>query len=210
MISMSRTSGLTPSNPRFLLESQGHHPFAYALAELIDNSLRATRDVTLPGQSRTITISFVTSGSASSRKGLICVRDNGSGMSKEALTDWAVMNLSMEDRGQRPIEAEPAGRGQPSLTGAGNFLTGDLSYFGVIQSTITGNSSMLVGTSQSATHVEVHCNLPADNWQLHSGLHCMHNVLGGWRRTSLHRYSVLSSDRLNAAVVHVLCLGIHH
>ena len=161
---MSRTYRLTPSNPPFFLESQGHHPFAYALAELIDNSLRATRDVTLPGQSRTITISFVTSGSASSRKGLICVRDNGSGMSKEALNDWAVMNLSMEDRGQQPTEAEPAGRGQPSLTGAGNFLTGDLSYFGVtLQSTTTVNSFMLVGTSQSATHAEVSCLIQNGN-----------------------------------------------
>ena len=110
---------------------QGHHPFAYALAELIDNSLRATRNVARLDQPRTITISFVTRGSAGARKGLICVRDNGSGMSKEALNEWAVMNLSMEDRGQQPTEAEPAGRGQPSLTGAGNFLTGDLSYFGV-------------------------------------------------------------------------------
>ena len=51
-------------------------------------------------------------------------------MSKQALNDWAVMNLSMEDRGQLPTEAEPA-RGQSALAGAGNFLTGDLSYFGV-------------------------------------------------------------------------------
>lgn len=84
-----------------------------------------------PGQPRTITISFVTRGPANALKGLICVQDNGSGMSKGALNDWAIMNLSMEDRGQKPTEPEPAARGQPSLTGAGNFLTGDLSYFGV-------------------------------------------------------------------------------
>ena len=122
---------------------QGHHPFAYALAELIDNSLRATRNVTCPGQPRTITISFVTRGLASSRKGLICVRDNGLGMSKQALNDWAVMNLSMEDRGQKPTEAEPA-RGQPALPGAGNFLTGDLSYFGV--RVLCHNPQALLGT----------------------------------------------------------------
>lgn len=52
-------------------------------------------------------------------------------MSKQALNDWAVMNLSMEDRGQKLTEPEPAPRGQPALTGAGSFLTGDLSYFGV-------------------------------------------------------------------------------
>ena len=129
---------LTHANYLHFLCIQGHHPFAYALAELIDNSLRATRNVVRLAQPRTITISFVTCGSAGARKGLICVRDNGCGMSKEALNEWAVMNLSMEDRGQQPTEAEPAGRGQPSLTGAGNFLTGDLSYFGVwLQFSIT-------------------------------------------------------------------------
>ena len=106
---------------------QGHHPFAYALAELIDNSLRATRTATDDRNPRRITISFVTGRSG----GLICVQDNGVGMTKQALNEWAVMNLSMEDRGQQPIEAEPAARGQSSLTGAGNFLTGNLSYFGV-------------------------------------------------------------------------------
>ncbi|KAL0055143.1 hypothetical protein WJX82_007626 [Trebouxia sp. C0006] len=111
--------------------AQGHHPFAYALAELIDNALRATRIVSRPGQTRTITISFVTRGPANALKGLICVQDNGSGMTKQALNDWAIMNLSMEDRGQQPVEPEPAARGQPAVTAAGSFLTGELSYFGV-------------------------------------------------------------------------------
>ena len=84
-----------------------------------------------PGQPRTITISFVTQGPANALKGLICVQDNGSGMTKQALNDWAIMNLSMDDRGQLPQEPEPAARGQPAVTGAGNFLTGELSYFGV-------------------------------------------------------------------------------
>ena len=96
---------------------QGHHPFAYALAELIDNSLTATRNTAYPGQPRNITISFVTKGTASALKGLICVQDNGSGMSKEALNEWAVMNLSMEDRGQKPLEPAPAARGQPPSGG---------------------------------------------------------------------------------------------
>ncbi len=52
-------------------------------------------------------------------------------MTKQALNDWAIMNLSMEDRGQQPVEPEPAARGQPAVTAAGSFLTGELSYFGV-------------------------------------------------------------------------------
>lgn len=112
--------------------SQGHHPFAYALAELIDNALRATRQALHPNQSRRITISFVTKGSGSNLKGLICVQDNGSGMTKQALNDWAIMNLSMEDKGLKTEEPEPAARGQATAAGAANFLTGELSHFGVL------------------------------------------------------------------------------
>lgn len=67
--------------------AQGRHPFVYALAEFIDNSLRATRkNAPLP---RNITISFVVVGSnAANAKGLICVTDNGCGMTKHELNDW--------------------------------------------------------------------------------------------------------------------------
>ena len=43
------------------------------------------------------------------------------------------MNLSMEERGNAPQEPQPAGRGggAAAATGAGRFLTGDLSFFGV-------------------------------------------------------------------------------
>jgi hypothetical protein len=39
------------------------------------------------------------------------------------------MNYSMEERGKAPQEPEVQGRG--GGPGAGRFLTGDLSYFGV-------------------------------------------------------------------------------
>lgn len=43
----------------------------------------------------------------------------------------AVMNLSMEERGAQPQEPA-AGRGNgAAAAGAGRFLTGDLSFFGV-------------------------------------------------------------------------------
>ena len=113
---------------------QGHHPFAYALAELIDNSLRATRHRAAAGQPRTIEVtrlvrylaclcrllataqssdlwhrgpstaiqhmhmqvSLVTAQHSNSMKGLVCVQDNGRGMNKQELNEWAIMNLSME------------------------------------------------------------------------------------------------------------------
>lgn len=90
--------------------AQGHHPFAFALAELIDNALRATkRNVDRP---REIKISFVVGDGSRERGGggdtvggLVCVQDSGGGMSKRELNDWAVMNLSMEDRGLLDVEA---------------------------------------------------------------------------------------------------------
>lgn len=75
--------------------AQGYHPLAFALAELIDNSLRATK-----GNRecyRDITVSLITDDKGS--QGVICVSDNGSGMTTQELNNWAVMNLSMEDRG---------------------------------------------------------------------------------------------------------------
>lgn len=106
---------------------QGRHPFVYALAEFIDNSLRATRKNS--PNPRNITISILTSGSGTSRKGLICISDNGCGMTKVELNQWAIMNNSMEDRGKAPQEPDASTRG--GSTGAGRFLSGDLSFFGV-------------------------------------------------------------------------------
>ena len=75
--------------------AQGYHPLAFALAELIDNSLRATKgNMQRP---RSITVSLITDDKGSA--GAICVSDNGSGMNTQELNKWAIMNLSMEDRG---------------------------------------------------------------------------------------------------------------
>lgn len=75
--------------------AQGYHPLAFALAELIDNSLRATKGN--QQRPRSITVSLITDDKGSA--GAICVSDNGSGMTTQELNNWAVMNLSMEDRG---------------------------------------------------------------------------------------------------------------
>jgi hypothetical protein len=149
--------------------AQGRHPFVYALAEFVDNSLRATRS-NAP-RPREITISLVAAGSGpGARRGLVCITDNGKGMDKRDLNEWvshqaqrgrrleggharsaapggsdvrtpraeaacrdrlqAVMNYSMEERGAAPQEPDVQGRAA-AAPGAGRFLTGDLSYFGV-------------------------------------------------------------------------------
>lgn len=106
--------------------AQGRHPFVYALAEFIDNSLRATRqNAPTP---RSVTVTLIVSGpNPSTARGLVCISDNGCGMTKEELNDWAVMNYSMEERGAAPQEPDAC----RANAGAGRFLTGDLSFFGV-------------------------------------------------------------------------------
>eukprot|EP00878_Enallax_costatus_P028476 GHUV01030760.1.p1 GENE.GHUV01030760.1~~GHUV01030760.1.p1 ORF type:complete len:246 (+),score=76.14 GHUV01030760.1:367-1104(+) len=98
--------------------AQGHAPLAFALAELIDNALRATKSNR--DRPRSITISLVTDEKAS--RGMVCVRDNGCGMTVQELNNWAVMNLSMEDRGLLHQEEGKAGN---------RYLSSDISYFGV-------------------------------------------------------------------------------
>lgn len=130
------------------------HPFPYAIAELIDNSLRATRG---NQTSRKIVVSLV-AGAASggcAKTGYVSVWDNGCGMSMRQLNDWAVMNLTMEDRGQQPKEVAAARHEQGSA--AAKQLHSDLSYFGVGSK----NAAFFMGrcikvTTKSPENVLVH------------------------------------------------------
>lgn len=90
--------------------AQGHHPLAFALAELIDNALRATKANDAAGRRRAITVSLATDERAG--RGLVAVRDNGCGMGVSELGSWAVMNLSMEDRGLLPSNPGAADEGK--------------------------------------------------------------------------------------------------
>ena len=117
----------------------------YALAEFIDNSLRATRK-NAPNP-RKITISLLTTGSGAAKRGLVCIQDNGCGMTKHELNDWAVMNYSMEERGAAPQEPEQEGRGRAAAPAVGRFLTGDLSFFGVGSK----NAAFFMGSSVKVT-----------------------------------------------------------
>lgn len=115
--------------------SQGKHPFVYALAELVDNALRASARERIglrPGGARVVISLLIGSDAASSA---VCVADVGVGMSKRELNQWAVMNLSMEDRNLLPVEpAVPVGCSQAAAKknlAPTRFLTSDLSFFGV-------------------------------------------------------------------------------
>lgn len=103
------------------------HPFPYAVAELIDNSLRATRH---NQNERNIVVTLISScGGGGESEGLVSVWDNGCGMSMRQLNEWAVMNLTMEDRGLQPQEIEVPRHAVG--TAAARQLCSDLSYFGV-------------------------------------------------------------------------------
>ena len=53
-------------------------------------------------------------------------------MGKKELNNWAVMNYSMEDRGAQPQEPHH-GHGLTQRVQTDRFLSGNLSYFGVIR-----------------------------------------------------------------------------
>ena len=153
---------IEPSHSLSDVPLQGHHPMAFAVAELMDNSLRATRKRTASDRNIRVTLVLhpdrpegLVSVSAQLKlhlpqivgvrlvvlmwlgtiflPALRCqVWDNGEGMSAEGLRQWAVMNLSMEDRGMQPTQPPDAGD-----TGAGSFLDAQLSFFGVRQPHVT-------------------------------------------------------------------------
>jgi structural maintenance of chromosomes flexible hinge domain-containing protein 1 len=138
------------------------HPFPFAVAELIDNSLRATRT---NKENRSIVVSLIATAVSSGKPsaGLVSVWDNGCGMSMRQLNDWAVMNLTMEDRGQQPQDVESA-RCEKG-TAAAKQLHSDLSFFGVGSK----NAAFFMGrsirvASKSVENVLVHeMEICADN-----------------------------------------------
>eukprot|EP00873_Tetraselmis_striata_P016358 jgi/Tetstr1/436622/TSEL_025418.t1 len=112
---------------------KGQHPLPYAIAELVDNSLQATRQNHLRGVQRDVEVTFL----VGSRGGaFISVWDNGRGMTAAELGQWAVMNLAVADRqAAATVDITPSqavGRGtQREPPPAERYLSGELSYFGV-------------------------------------------------------------------------------
>lgn len=85
---------------------------------------------------------------------MVSVWDNGCGMSKVELNEWAVMNLTMEDKGIQPQEES---RGRATQASGTKQLGSELSYFGVGSK----NAAFFMGrcikvTSKAAANVLVH------------------------------------------------------
>jgi hypothetical protein len=87
------------------VEKDGKPPVAFAIADLVDNSLAATRDNVAAGRARNITVSFVRGRSA--EDSLIAVCDNGQAMSNAALRNWCAH--APLARARRRIGASRAG-----------------------------------------------------------------------------------------------------
>eukprot|EP00117_Sycon_ciliatum_P030786 scpid4423/ scgid5538/ Structural maintenance of chromosomes flexible hinge domain-containing protein 1 len=98
--------------------SEGQNPLSYAFAELIDNSLSATRVV----EKRSIEVQLVFDDNSGHS---VYVIDNGTGMSTRKLNDWAIYRLSKQSRHHSDVsftvDTERVSR----------FLNSDISYFGV-------------------------------------------------------------------------------
>ena len=91
--------------------AQGRQPLAFAVAELVDNALRATagsmaaslEQASTSSSSQTslpprIEVTVALDSDKNPTAGLVSVWDNGAGMSKAALNAWAVMNLAVSER----------------------------------------------------------------------------------------------------------------
>ncbi|XP_038051940.1 structural maintenance of chromosomes flexible hinge domain-containing protein 1-like [Patiria miniata] len=110
--------------------SAGQNPLPFALAELIDNSLTATSDNLGP---RSIELRLFLDESGD--KSMICVIDNGKGMTSRQLNNWAIYRLSKFIRKEKkPKQNEDDEDGRPNTPtneSVPRSLTSDISYFGV-------------------------------------------------------------------------------
>lgn len=96
--------------------SEGQNPLPFAFAELVDNALAATADNVGP---RKIEIRLMFDDTVG--KAVVCVLDNGAGMTSKELNNWAIYRLSKFNRqNERKIAADVP-----------RSLNSDISYFGV-------------------------------------------------------------------------------
>lgn len=109
-------------------------------------------------------------------------------MTKQALNDWAIMNLSMEDRGQQPLEPEPAARGQLAVTAAGSFLTGELSYFGVCLHYRKPSAAPLFHTARQISYRQVICRTFDTDRSLSKELHMLNLLVLAIRQCMLFHW----------------------
>ena len=142
------------------VERGGKAPVAFALSDLLDNALAATRENPAAGRERALTVSFLHGPTAADSH--IVVSDNGRAMSAATLRQWcvspagpcvmcppplrlaltppapvsrrAVMNFTVADRQRMEgaSAAQPAAPvGSLSASAKQRFLNSQLSFFGV-------------------------------------------------------------------------------
>ncbi|XP_030830808.1 structural maintenance of chromosomes flexible hinge domain-containing protein 1 [Strongylocentrotus purpuratus] len=103
--------------------SEGQNPLPFAIAELIDNSLAATVDNVGP---RNIEIRLYLDETGD--KSMVCVLDNGKGMTTRELNNWAIYRLSKFNRKRKRLKQENNSEEEKDIP---RSLNSDISYFGV-------------------------------------------------------------------------------
>ncbi|XP_071804006.1 structural maintenance of chromosomes flexible hinge domain-containing protein 1-like [Asterias amurensis] len=111
--------------------SEGQNPLPFAFAELIDNSLTATSENLGPRQ-----IELRLFLDESGDKSMICVIDNGKGMTSRQLNNWAIYRLSKFSRKERKHKKGDEEEDDDESTASvpenvPRSLNSDISYFGV-------------------------------------------------------------------------------
>ncbi|XP_064474023.1 structural maintenance of chromosomes flexible hinge domain-containing protein 1-like isoform X2 [Ornithodoros turicata] len=109
--------------------SEGQNPLPYAFAELIDNSLAATK---CNKGSRKIELKLYLDDSSSQQdRSTIFVIDNGCGMTSWQLNNWAIYRLSKFTRKEKSLHPiDPDSSFDESQKRCPRFLNSEISYFG--------------------------------------------------------------------------------
>ncbi|PIK45244.1 putative structural maintenance of chromosomes flexible hinge domain-containing protein 1, partial [Apostichopus japonicus] len=134
--------------------SEGKNPLPFAFAELIDNALTATNENAGP---RYIEVRMYFNDTP--EKCMVCVLDNGRGMTSSELNNWAIYRLSkFSQRRQTDHEHDEPTRSQKRQAEEyPRFLNSDISYFGVGGKAaifFIGQSARMI--SKSSTSADVH------------------------------------------------------
>lgn len=107
--------------------SEGQNPLPYAFAELIDNSLAATKNNV---GSRKIELKLYLDDSSQQEKSTILVLDNGCGMTSWQLNNWAIYRLSKFNRKDKMLQNPDDSGATDAPPHKPRFLNSEISYFG--------------------------------------------------------------------------------
>lgn len=133
--------------------SEGHNPLPYAFAELIDNSLAATKNNV---GSRKIELKLYLDDSSQQEKSTILVLDNGCGMTSWQLNNWAIYRLSKFIRKDKALQLSEDGSSKDGTQHKPRFLNSEISYFGAGGKQaifFIGNSTRMITKPQGSKDV---------------------------------------------------------